>query len=196
VILRTYAIGVLALAPILFVLLRGAPPIDLATGKAQLRGVWFALPAAWVAMLVLVGGVGPSGGLRGCARAIVPVAIAMIVVGIGGAALALPGLVLLVLLAPVAAFDGTAGERIAAALAARAGWRRLALVIGLVAIAFVALVLVTQRVVYPLPAKPTPAQLGAFVPFARIVALGLVVLVPAGAIAIYRVTQRSIADRH
>src|ERR1041385_442452 len=109
-------LGALACGPILAIALRAPAVQDIPHARMQLRVPWLLASYAWVCQLWLVAGVAPAvrsvataqplsqlaalwAGLRGLVRGLVPVLVAVMAVMLGGVALAVPGIVLLVLLA-------------------------------------------------------------------------------------------------
>jgi hypothetical protein len=174
---------------------------DLATAKAHIRVGFQAAAVAWMLQLVLVGGVAPAvfvtaghergsqidvlaRGLRRALRAVVPCALAACAIVVGFIAVVIPGFVLLILLAPVAATPAICEPLPAPLFAAVSAARRnfAAFVIAYLALLFVdaAIPLVANALVAaPLPAKnPSPDALARATDFARVVALSFVVLSP------------------
>ena len=98
-------LAVVAMAPVLLAARTVGLAPDPAHVRAQLALGWTLAATAWVFQLWLVAGAaalvrggGFTSGMRALIRAIVPWALAVIAIGLGLVALAVPGLVLLVLL--------------------------------------------------------------------------------------------------
>ncbi|HEX4449612.1 MAG TPA: hypothetical protein VH143_02025 [Kofleriaceae bacterium] len=133
--------------------------------RVQLRVDWIVAGVAWMVQLVLAGGAAALAreqpgrlprafvvGVAGTVRALVPCAIAIAAIVLGGAALVVPGIVLAVLLA----FAGAAGGATPGALpsevldasvaAARAHWRDAAVAVAAIVAADVAIAAIAQLV--------------------------------------------------
>jgi hypothetical protein len=107
--------------------------------------------------------------------------VAALAVALGGLALVLPGLVLLVLLSLTAASRerGVPGPLLDSVAAARRQLPAVALaVVALFAIDAAIGLIAYRACLTPLPAKPTPVQLAAVRNFVRAIVLALVVLSP------------------
>ena len=157
------------------------------------------LAFAIAGQLVLVGGVAATRGahgqvaafgraLLGVLRAIVPVGLALLAIIVGSLALAVPGVMLLALLAGTGAHandDVPATTVLARAVVAA---RPRAIQLGALALAMIAVdvvvVLVAHKLVLVLPAKPQPAQLAVAVTYVRVVAAALVVVSPPLSVAL------------
>jgi hypothetical protein len=193
-------LGVVALAAIAWLGLGVVPPTDAPSARAQMHLAWELAAAAWIFQLWLVAAVAPS--MRGIARgkplsqwqalsrgainlvrAAVPCGIAVLAVILGGVALAIPGLALLVLLAMTGASDEL-GRALPAPLVdsvavARASLRSIVVVVGLVIAVDLAIVVVAQLAILPaLPKKPPLALLLPSRTFVRVVAAALVSVSP------------------
>jgi len=205
-------LGVVALAAIAGLGLRVAPPTDAASARTQMHLGWELAVTAWIFQLWLVAAVAPS--VRGIARgeplsqwqalargainlmrAAVPCGIAVLAVILGGVALAVPGLALLVLLAMTGASDEL-GRALPAPLVdsvavARASLRSIVVVVGLVLAVDLAIVVAAQLVILPaLPKKPPLALLLPSRTFVRVVAAALVAASPLLTSAIAAVYSR------
>jgi predicted tellurium resistance membrane protein TerC len=134
-----------------------------ATARIQLRSLWLVGGTAWIGQLWLVAGASAiargrslAAAAQNLARALVPWLVTVAAIALGFAALVVPGVLLLVLLAPLGASERLA-EPLPAPLhdafaIARRNPRRLALVIAAIVIADVAIagagVLVLAHVVH------------------------------------------------
>lgn len=193
-------LSALACLPLVWLAARvGAAP-DLAKARAQVRLGWILAGCAWICQLWLVAGVAPAvrgvvcgqplsqwralaDGARGLVHGLVPSAIAICAIALGGVALVVPGLLLLVLLA----FTG-ASERLAepppaalvdSAAAARKSFSRAALLVATVIAVDLAVAFVAQSLLVPTIAKKVPAaQLLPIRTFVRTVPLALAALSP------------------
>jgi hypothetical protein len=149
-------------------LIRAVPdPAKIAAAdvRAQLRVDWIVAGVAWLLQLVLAGGAAALAhekparlprafvaGFAGTLRAIVPCAIAIAAIVLGGAALVVPGILLAVLLAFTGAAagaspDASPAEALDASVAtARANWRDAAVAVAAIVAADVAIAVVAQLV--------------------------------------------------
>jgi hypothetical protein len=147
-------------------------------GAAIVWQLW--LSAAAAAIRATPGLLAPVGaGARGLVRAIVPCAVAAVAIGFGFVALVVPGLVLLVLLAPTGA-SARLGEPLPAPLidAVAIARARLRPAIAIVAVAIVgnlAIAYVVQRVTLTSWTPPSPAALHSARTCERVVAVVLVI---------------------
>lgn len=189
-------LSLVAFAPLLAYALRVPVPANLAQAKLALRTAWALGGLGLIPLLVLVGGAAPAvraiadgrplsqlgcatAGLVGLARALLPCLLATAAIVLGGLALVVPGLTLLVLFALTGASTarGLPGPLVESVAIARAR----ALSITLVLLATLALgagaIYVLQRgLPAPLPKKPTAAQLAAVRDHLRL-AVALVALI-------------------
>jgi len=198
-------LSAIALSPVIATALRTRAPVDQAGAKAALVLGWELIALAWFGQLVLVGGASamtrarPSQlralgtGFVQLVRAILPCLAAVTAIAIGGLALAVPGLVLIVLLAltgasPARGVPAQLADSIAVArkhlptvVLASAAMIAIDLAIGLVA----------QRVfAAPLPRPPAPAQLAPYRHFVHAVALALVLASPLPATVLATIRTR------
>jgi hypothetical protein len=174
---------------------------DLATARTHMRTGYAIGAVAWMLQLVLVGGVAPAvfatvgrepgaqidvlaRGLRRALRAVVPCALAVCAIMVGLIAVVVPGLVLLILLSPVAATPSI-GEPLPAPLVAAVSAARrdfAAFVIAYLSLIFIdaAIPIVANALVAaPLPAKnASPEALVRATDFVRSIALAFVALSP------------------
>ena len=198
-------LSAVALAPVIAVALRTRAPVDPAGVPTMLATSWAMIPLAWFGQLVLAGGAAaiarhrPSqpralgAGFMQLVRAIVPCLAAATAIAIGGLALAVPGLVLLVLLAPTGA---SPARGVAAALAdsiavARKHLPAVALAVALMLAIDLAIGLVAQHALAaPLPRQPAPAQLAQLRHIVRVAALALVLVSPVPATLLATIRAR------
>lgn len=179
---------------------------DLVAARAQVRLGWVLVGVAWILQLVLVAGVAPAvrsvasrdrmsqwsafrSGLAAMVRGILPCLAAVIAIAIGSLALVIPGLLLLVALAMTGASERL-GEPlpvplIDSATAARRGFVRVAVVVGLMLAIDVAIGGIAQlAIVHALKPPMTTAALVATRTFVREIAVALIVLSPLPACAL------------
>jgi hypothetical protein len=210
-------VTLIALAAVAWLGLRVKAPRDLTAARAQLRLGWILIGTAWVFQIWLVAGVAPAvravargetmsqlgalvAGLRGLARGAVPCAVAVAMVALGGAALVVPGLVLLVLVAQTGASDRL-GDGVRAAItdsiaAARANPRATALVVAAMVGAGVAIGVAAHVVlVAKLPNKPPVSALVPARTFVKVIAAGLLAISPLAACGLAARYQRDRAVR-
>ena len=186
-------LSAIALSPLIVLAARVHTPVDAAAIRPVIQLGWTLLAVAWLGQLVLVGGAAamrsdpPSQlraftrGLLQLVRAVVPCGVAALAVAIGGLALVLPGLALLVLLSLTAASRerGLPGPLLDSLAAARRQLPAVALAVLALFALDAAIGLIAYRAfLAPLPAKPTPVQLAAVRNFVRAIVLALVVLSP------------------
>lgn len=202
-------LSAIAVSPALVLALRARPSLDPAGARATLTLGWEMIALAALGQLILVGGAAaitrahpsqPSqlralgGGLVQLARAIVPCLAAVAAVAIGGLALVVPGLVLLVLLAltgasPARGVPAALADSIAAA---RVQLPATALAVAAMLAIDVAIGVAAQRVfIVPLPRQPAPAQLAQLRLFVRVIALALVVVSPLPATVLATIRTRA-----
>jgi hypothetical protein len=186
-------LSAVALSPVIASAFTTRAPVDAASASATLPRGWLLLAIAWPCQMVLVGGTAavardrPSqlgalgAGLCQLARAILPYLAALAAIAIGSLALAVPGVLLFVLLAPIGA---SRARGIAAALTETIAATRKQLVVATLAVlAMLALDLAISVAGYraligPVGRHPTPAQLAAVRSSVRAIALVLVVVSP------------------
>ncbi|MGE0549569.1 MAG: hypothetical protein AB7O24_13200 [Kofleriaceae bacterium] len=193
-------LSVLAFTPLIAIAVASAPPHNLAGATATIRIAWLFGAVAWMPVLALVAAaahvISSPGSqldvLRGGGAVLVKsapacgAAIAAIV--IGGAALVVPGVMLLVLFATTGATaSGELSDRLTTGAAiARTQWRSIAIVVALTLVAQLAIVYLAQRfgAPLPLPKKPNVLQLAAVQRSLWIAIAGLIVTAPISAIAL------------
>ena len=186
-------LAAIAMAPWLVVAAFAGVAADLPHARLQLGLGYLLAATAWIGQLWLVAAAaplqrdaGPLEASRNLARAIAPWAIAVAAIVLGFAALVVPGLVMLVLFAPTGASTRLGEPPPAplddAARAARASFRRLAIIVGALVVANFAVAFVAHHlVIAEMAAKPTAEQLHTTRTYVRIVALALAALAPAPA---------------
>lgn len=216
--LRTYAryavpltlLSVVVLAPLLYVAFRVPPPKDPIRARAALHLAWMLAGSAWMFQLVLVGAAAPlaraiargeaPSQLRALgiaavhlARGAVPALAAIAAVALGGLALVVPGLVLLVLFS-LAAASPLPGLRAAledSATCVREHARTvIAIVIAMLAIDLAIALVAKHVLVVPLGKRMAPAQLAAYRDVVRTVAVACVAVSPMIAAALAAVRAR------
>jgi len=186
-------LSAIALSPLVALALATPAPADLTGVRPVLMLGWALLAIAWPSQLVLVGGASVmtraprsqlgalGGGFVQLVHAVVPCLVAAAAVAIGCLALAVPGPILLVLLALTGASRerGLPAPLVDSVAAARRQLLAVALAVAALVAIDAAIGLVAFRAfVVPLPAKPAPAQLAAIRDFVRAIALALVIASP------------------
>lgn len=197
-------LSAIALSPLIAVALATRTPPDLAATRAVLARGWTLLAVAWFPQLLLVGAASPatrrpsqrgalSGGLAQLVRAILPCIAAAAAVAIGSLAVAVPGVILLVLLSLTAASRerGLSAPLLDSVAAVRRDWRAVALTVAAVLAIDAAIGLVAYRAfVPPLPRQPTALQLAGLRGFVRAIAAALVVVSPLPATVLATIRAR------
>ncbi len=173
--LRTYArygapltlVSVIAFLP-LYLLVRRVGPGSAANVKTVLELAWLVAGSAWIVQLAVVGAAAPLVGtrrsqwqaLRAAGRGLVRAALPCVAVAgtvlVGGMALVVPALVLLVVLALTGASQAAgmpAPLEESVRVARRAPWR-LAAIVAAMLLANVAIALIALRVPHARPKKP------------------------------------------
>jgi hypothetical protein len=198
-------LSAVASAPVVLLALLTPVPADAAAAAAlRLRG-WELAALGLLCQILLVGGIAPAtrrpsqlsafgSGAAQIARAVLPCLAAAAAIAIGTLALAVPGLLLLVLLA----LTGASPERgVAPALrdsiaAARAQLPAVAITV-VVMLALDAAIAITATRMFgaPLPKRATPQQLAMARHLVHAVALGLVVLSPLPATVLATIRRRA-----
>lgn len=208
-------LAAIALAPVIAIALRMRAPVDPAGARAVVAAGWGLIAIAALGQLVLVGGAAgilrarppqalqvsqPSqlrafgAGLVQLVRAVVPCLAAAATIAIGGLALVVPGLVLLVLLAltgasPVRGVPAALADSIAAA---RTRLWAVALAVAAMLAIDVAIGVAAQRAfVVPLSRPPAPAQLAQVRLFVRVVVIALIVASPLPATVLATIRTRA-----
>lgn len=199
-------LSLVAFAPLLWLAMKLPIPADLAGAKGVVRTAWLLVGLGLVPLLVLVGGVTPAvrsivrgtpasqlaafgAGLAGLVRAVIPCAVAMIAVLVGGLALVVPGLLLLVLLSLTGAMAGP-GRSVPAPLidsvaAARARMPAVTVILLCsIAAALGGVFLLSRGLPIPLPKQPTIEMFANFRLFARWAVAGVALGAPIPAIAL------------
>jgi len=200
-------LSAVALSPVIVAALRTRAPVDPAGAKAVLTLGWVMIALAWFGQLVLAGGAAtmtratPSqlralgSGFVQLVRAIVPCLAAATAIAIGGLALAVPGLVLIVLLAltgasPARGVPASLADSIAVA---RKHLPAVALATAVMIAIDLAIGLVAQRTfAAPLSKPPASAQLAQYRHFVRVVALALVLASPLPATLLATIRTRAL----
>lgn len=199
-------LGLIALSPIAYVALKAGAPTDVLRARAGVRLGWTLAALGVVLQLWLVSAVAPavrglaagaplsqwralSSGITGLLRGLVPWATAIIAVLLGGIALVVPGLVLLVLVSLTGASDQL-GRPLPAPIAdsvavVRAHLPRIAIVVGVLVALDLAVALAAQLAFVPMVGKKVAvAKLAPVRTFVRLSAAGVLVLAPIVATAL------------
>jgi hypothetical protein len=200
-------LSAIALSPVIAAALRTRTPVDPAGAKAVLTLGWVMIALAWFGQLVLVGGASamtratPSQlralgqGFVQLVRAIVPCLAAVTAIAIGSLALAVPGLVLIGLLALTGASParGVPAQLADSIAVARKHLPAVALATAAMIAIDLAIGLVAQRAfAAPLSRPPSPAQLAQYRHFVRVVALALVLASPLPATVLATIRTRAL----
>ncbi len=203
-------LSVIAFAPLLLLALRAQVPTNAKQAGIALRYAYALAGGSIIPLFLLVGGVAPAvrgvvagvprsqlavlgAGLSGLARAVVPTLLAIAAIVIGGLALALPGLILLVLLAlsNASTADG-APSRLADSVAiART---RIFPIIGVLVVTLgvqALAIFVLSRELIPLPKSPTPEHLVAFRQLVRVTVAGTMLAAPVPAVVLALIHARA-----
>ena len=190
--------SVLVTAPLLALAFRAPWPRNLPTANAALGRAFVIAGIAWIATFLLVAAAAPlarslaAGTPLSQPRALVaaiasvfrmalPCLAASAAVAIGGLALVVPALVLMVLLSLTGASEerGLPAPLVDSVAAVRARWQPIALIVAIMIAVNVALVFIAWKVVaVPFAAKLKPAQWATFGNVARVVALGVLATAP------------------
>jgi hypothetical protein len=211
-----YAIPLTLLAAIVLapwlVLALGVPvPADSAGARGALRAAWLLGATAWIGQLLLVGAAAPlvraldagaplsqlhalGRGARQLVRAAVPWLAAVAAIAIGGLALAIPGLALLVLFSMTAASTqrGLPGPLVESAELVRRKLRLVAAVIAAMIAVDLGVVLLALELLRPEgPGKLSPDQLAMFRRMVEVVAVAVVAIAPAIATTLAAVHARA-----
>lgn len=199
-------LAVIALGPVAYAAWKTAAPTDVATARALVRRAWLLTTCAIALQLLLVAAAAPAVralhagapisqlgalamGMRGLVRGFVPWLTAIVAVMLGGLALVVPGVLLLVLVSMTAASDQL-GAPMPAPLQdsiaiARAHLPRIALLVAAVIGVDLAITFAAQYVFVPVVGKKVvAAKLAPIRTFVQISALALVAIAPAIACAI------------
>ncbi len=205
-------LSVIAFAPLLLLALRVEAPANAKQAGIALGYAYAFAGCSVIPLFLLVGGVAPAvrgivagtprsqlavlgAGLLGLARAVVPTLLAVAAIAIGGLAIALPGLLLLVLLAlSGASIEAGAPARLADSVAiARIRFLPIAgILLATLAVQAIA-IFVLSRGLVPLPKAPAPAHLAAFGQLVRLTVAGIVVAAPIPAVLLALIHARAIA---
>lgn len=203
-------LSVIAFAPLILIALRVPVPGNSKQAAMNLRYAYVFAGCSLVPLLLLVGGVAPavrgvvSGaplsqlavlgrGLAGLTRAVVPTLLAVAAIAIGGLALAVPGLILLVLLALVGAstLDGAPARLADSVATARTSVPAIvAVLVASLVLPAVAIFLLSRELV-PLPKPPKPEHLAAFRQLVRVTVAGIVLAAPIPAVLLALIHARA-----
>lgn len=201
-------VSLVAMLPFVWILLRVPVPADVAAARVELKLGWAMAAVAWMFQLWLVGAAAPlvanpalsqaralTAAFVGLGRAAVPVAIAITMVLVGGVALVIPGMVLLVMLSLTGATEGPLPQPLVVSIAiAQKHWKRLAVIVAVMVVADLAIAAIAHALVVPkLPAKAPGAAVAPVGGFVRIVA-GVLVMgsaIPATVLATFAAKSRT-----
>jgi hypothetical protein len=199
-------LGIVALGPVAYTAWKAAAPVDVLAARALVRRAWILAVAAIALQLLLVAAVAPAvrglhagrplpqlgalaAGVRGLVRGIVPWLTAILAVLLGGVALVVPGVLLLVLVSMTGASD-VLDAPLPAALedsiaVARAQLPRIAVIVAAIVVVDLAITFAAQLAFVPAVGKKVAvAKLAPVRTFVRVTALGLVAIAPAVACTI------------
>lgn len=200
-------LAVVAMSPVWMLALRATAPADLAQASSADRTAGLMVALAIAAQLALAGAATAAvsarsqvdavlGGVAGIARAVAPVALALVAIVLGSLALAVPGLLLFALFAMAGPAAQTAGSPATVLASAAAAARRNPLPIAAVALALLAVdvgAVVAAHWLFAsgLPAKPKPPDLARVVTYVHVVGAVLVIPAPAFAVALSALYSRA-----
>lgn len=216
--LRTYAryavpltlLSAAVFAPLVYVAFRVPPPKDAIKARAALQLAWLIAGSAWAFQLVLVGAAAPlaraiaageaPSQLRALlvaavhlVRGVVPALAAIVAVALGGVALVVPGVVLLVVFSLAAASTEpsvrAALDDSVACVRAHAG-TVCAIVAAMVAVDVAIALVAKHTLTVPIGKRMPPARLAAYRDVVRTVAVACVVVSPMFAAALAAVRAR------
>lgn len=198
-------LSAIALAPVAVVALLTPVPADAAAAAALRARGWELAALGVLCQVLLVGGMAPAtrrpsqlsalgSGAAQIARAVLPCLAAAAAIAIGTLALAVPGLLLLMLLALTAASPerGVAPALRDSIAAARAQLPAVGItVIAMLALDAAIAIAATRMFGAPLPRRATPQQLAMARHLVHAVALGLVVISPLPATVLATIRRRA-----
>lgn len=205
----------LVVAPFAALAFRSPWPRDLAGANFALARAFAIAGTAWIATFVLVGATAPlvrsvaagaplsqlralTAAVGNAIRMALPCLAASAAIVVGGLALVIPALVLLVLLSLTGASTerGMPAPLVDSVAAVRARWRPVVVIVGVMLVVDVALVFAAWKLVtVPFGKKLSPAQWATYGNVARVVVLGVAATAPVFAtlLAAVRVTARPTA---
>lgn len=210
-------LALLVFAPLLYVAWRAGAAKDLVKARAQVRLGWVLAASACAFQLLLVAGVTPAvrgiatgrrlsqwraltGGLANLVRGLVPWLVAVAAVALGGAALVVPGVLLLVLLSMTGASeqldDPPPAPLVDSVAVARRAFGRVAIVVAAIVVVNLAVAFALQTAIVPHITKKVPAaQLLPIRTFVRCVPLAIALLSPLAACVLAATYERLRARR-
>ncbi|HEY5936347.1 MAG TPA: hypothetical protein VIU61_16965 [Kofleriaceae bacterium] len=203
-------LAAIACAPLVWYALGAKPPPDAGSARAMLRVMYVIGATAWIWQIMLTGAAAelvpgvaaraPLGqlaatwrGFVGLVRAIVPGVAAAAAIVVGGLALVVPGLVLLVLLAMTGAASahGMPGALAESIAAVRARPRAAVIVTAMVVIVDVAIAVAGKlAIAASLPKKPSSLLLATYPRALQLVVVAIVIVSPILACALAAVHHR------
>jgi hypothetical protein len=221
--LRTYVrylvpltlLAAVVFAPVIYGALRMPAPRDPVRARAALTTAWVIASTAWMFQLALVGAAAPlaravaagaaPGQLRAfgraavqLARTLVPCLAAIAAVAIGGLALMVPGLMLLVLLALTGASTrcGLPAPLLDSIDLVRASARAVIAVVAAMLVVDLAIAFAAQQLlVPPLTRKMKPVQLVPYRDLVRVTAVAVMIVSPIVATALAAIAARATSRR-
>ena len=199
-------LSALVFLPLVYVALRLPVPADLPKARVEIRFAWALAGVAFAFQLWLAAAAAPAvrglehrqpctqwraftAGVRGLVRGIVPCAIAVAAIVLGGVAVVVPGVMLLVLLAFTTSSEQLAvpppAPLVDSVRVARASLRyAAAIVLGIVAVNL-AVTFAVQTAIVPAIAKKAPAvKLAPIRTYVRLVPVALALIAPGAACAL------------
>jgi hypothetical protein len=199
-------LAIVALGPVAYTAWKAAAPVDVLAARALVRRTWILAVIAIALQLLLVAAAAPAvsglhggrplsqlaalgAGVRGLVRGFVPWLTAIIAVLLGGVALVVPGVLLLVLVSMTGASD-VLDAPLPAALedsiaVARTQLPRIAVIVAAIVVVDLATTYAAQLAFVPAAGKKVAvAKLAPVRTFVRVSVLGLVAITPAVACAI------------
>jgi hypothetical protein len=202
--------SVIVLSPLVWIALRVPAPPNTAGARATLVLAWLVAGTGFTLQLLLVAAAAPlarslvagaplsqpralAASLVQLLRMLVPCAVALATVAIGGLALVVPGLVLLVLLSLTGASTacGLPGPLVDSIAVVRANLRGVVIAVAAILLLDLAIALAAQlAVAAPLVRKMKPPQLATYRDVVRVVVLGVAIVSPVGACILAAIRAR------
>lgn len=203
-------LSLIAFAPLLLLALRVPVPANSKQAGIVLRWAWAFAGCSLIPLFLLVGGVAPAvrgmiggaprsqlavlgSGLAGLVRSVVPTLLAVAGIVIGGLAVVVPGLILLVLLALTnASIEDGAPARLSdsIAIARTKVLPIVGVIVATLAVQAVAIFVLSRQIV-PLPKPPRPEHLEAFRQLVRGCVAGIALAAPIPAVMLAAIHARA-----
>jgi hypothetical protein len=203
-------LSAIVLSPIIWTMLRVPLPPHTAGARSLLVLAWVLAGSAFAFQLVLVAAAAPLArslaagrplsqpdalvaGLVQLVRMLLPCALALVAIALGGLALVVPGLVLLVLLSLTGASTacGLPAPLVDSIAVARANLRAVVLAVAAIVVVDLAIALLAQLVLAaPIVKKMKPPQLATYRDLVRTVGIGVTLVSPLAACVLAAIHAR------